>query len=233
MEYFETKLFDISDAAGVDNEHVAGYFEGLCSTSDLDRVGDIVEPTAFRDTKAADVRLLWQHRQTEPIGVIEDMQIQAKGVRIRAAIANTTQGRDVMTLLRLGAIRCTSIGYTVPQGGSRIEQIKGADGKPQRVRRINRLVCHEVSIVSVPANPAAIITQVKSEAGDYASPVEFERALRELGLSKTDAKCVVSKGYKHLLLERGESPLGSAHDEVEQKFRADIDEIAEIVRSVY
>lgn len=55
----------------------------------------------------------------------------------------------------------------------------------------------EVSLVTFPCNEEARISNVKSalERGEMPRPSDVERALREVGFSKTQAQAFMAKGY--------------------------------------
>ena len=70
----------------------------------------------------------------------------------------------------------------------------------RRVRKLKRLDLVEVSLVSVPMNPEARISDVKSalragtEFGDMVTERDFEKALRDAGLSRKIAQLLVAEG---------------------------------------
>lgn len=70
----------------------AATFEGYASLFNVpDQGGDIVLPGAFRDTLRAkgarNIRLLFQHRPDEPIGVWEEIREDARGLYVRGRLA--------------------------------------------------------------------------------------------------------------------------------------------------
>jgi HK97 family phage prohead protease len=170
----------------------AGWFSGIASTSEIDRQGDVVQPDAFDETlrqfasRGARIPLLWQHDQTQPIGAIVSAVALPEGLSVEGQIAlESERGREAYALAKTGGLSL-SIGCSVTR--------HRYDGD---VRVIEAIDLHEISVVSVPANPGAVITNVKS-----LTPRDLERALRDrLGLSSRDAKRFMSGGYSALVDE--------------------------------
>jgi hypothetical protein len=66
--------------------------------------------------------------------------------------------------------------------------------KPDEPRRtLQEVELMEVSLVTFPANPKALIGSVKSGAG--LGPRDAEKALREAGFSSNEAKAILAKGF--------------------------------------
>jgi hypothetical protein len=95
--------------------------------------------------------------------------------------ADTALGRDTRTLAQMKAVRGMSIGYWIES-----QSDVGFDKQGNRLLKNVRL--EEVSLVSMPMNPRAMVEAIKSEFPD---PRSFEQHLRELGCSKTDARDLV------------------------------------------
>uniref|UniRef100_UPI0030F3CE15 HK97 family phage prohead protease n=1 Tax=Xenorhabdus entomophaga TaxID=3136257 RepID=UPI0030F3CE15 len=64
----------------------------------------------------------------------------------------------------------------------------------------------EVSLVTFPANDEARVSEVKSALarGEIPSPKSIERVLRDVGLSRTQAKALMADGYRALSLRDAE-----------------------------
>lgn len=163
-------------------------FSGFASTPDLDQGGDIIVKGAYGRTLAMrgdKVKMLWNHKSDAmPIGRYTKMEERDGGLYVEGKISDTTAGRDVMTLLKDGAIDSMSIGYIV----------KEADYNDDGVRVIKDLDLFEVSLVNFPMNEAAVITQVKNQF----NPRELERVLCEAGYTNSQAKRIASVGIKSL-----------------------------------
>jgi uncharacterized protein len=111
-----------------------------------DRGGDIVEAGAFarslkRGTGA--VPLLWQHAPDRPIGRIEYLREDRRGLRVIGRLSDGAAGRAAAALLRDGAVKGLSFGY----------RVRAAQG--ERPRALTELELIEVSLVSRPMQPRA------------------------------------------------------------------------------
>jgi HK97 family phage prohead protease len=101
FKYFSFKTADEKD----------GIFEGYASTWDVDEGGDQIVKGAFTKTigeRGSKIRLLYQHR--DPIGKPIELKEDDRGLFVRAKISDTALGRDVLTLIRDGALDSMSIG---------------------------------------------------------------------------------------------------------------------------
>ncbi len=133
-----------------DNLHVAGY----ASVFNVeDGAGDIVMPGAFKDAiLSKKIKLLWQHKQEVPIGVIEKIYEDEKGLYIAATINGTTlAGKDAKSLIEQGAVNGFSIGFLV------LESHLNDNGN----QVITKADLWEVSVVTFPCNRHAVIDEVK------------------------------------------------------------------------
>ena len=111
-----------------------------------DRGGDVVRRGAFaRSLAGSTVPLLWQHEKGRPIGRIDYLREDARGLRV---IARVVDGR-VATLLRERAVTGLSFGY-------RVRESKGADP-----RELTELDLVEVSLVTFPMQVLARVHSVE------------------------------------------------------------------------
>ncbi|WP_460813832.1 HK97 family phage prohead protease [Luteimonas pelagia] len=169
-----------------------GTFKGLASTWQRDRHGDVIERGAFAKSLAewtargARVPILWQHDQAEPIGALRTAAETDEGLEVEGELVLAlSNAKRAHALAKSGALGM-SIGFTVPEGGT--ETRSG-------VRFIREIDLAEVSLVSVPANPGAVVREVKS-ARDCNTIREYEALVREaLGLGARDAKAVAAKSW--------------------------------------
>lgn len=123
-------------------------FAGYAAVFDrTDRGGDVVRKGAFaRAVQAGGARvpLLWQHRANEPIGRVETIAEDERGLRVIARLsAQSRAGREAAALLRDGAVGGLSFGY-------RVREAKGG-----AVRELTDLDLVEISLVTFPMQPLA------------------------------------------------------------------------------
>ncbi|MEO7177515.1 MAG: HK97 family phage prohead protease [Allosphingosinicella sp.] len=117
-----------------------------------DRGGDVVRAGAFaRSLKqgAGAVPLLWQHDRGKPVGRIEYLKEDKRGLRIIARLSAGPAGRRAAALLREGKVAGLSFGYWV----------RKSSGEAPRALEDVDLV--EVSLVSVPMQPKARVHAVE------------------------------------------------------------------------
>jgi len=118
-----------------------------------DSSGDVVLRGAFARA-AAGIPLLWQHAAATPIGFVEKLIEDARGLRVIAAIVTDTDaGRDAALLLQAKAINGLSFGYRVRT--SRPDRARG-------LRELTDLDLLEVSIVTFPMQPLARVLAIDS-----------------------------------------------------------------------
>ena len=154
-----------------------GSFEGYASIfNNKDLGNDVIKQGAFSKSiyskKPRQIKLLYQHKTDEPIGVIDSLEEDKKGLKIKGRLAMGTQkGKEVYELMKMGALDSMSIGYKLsPEDYKYSEKLKK--------RTINNLDLMEVSMVTFPMNPRAKITKVK--LADM-SAKEIEQHLRDVG----------------------------------------------------
>jgi len=135
-----------------------GRFAGYASVfNTIDNQNDIIFQGAFANTikKNANIKLLWQHKTNEPIGVFSYMREDAKGLYVEGKLLLDVQrAKEAYALLQEGAIEGLSIGYKVIN--SDIDTHTGT-------RAIKELDLFEISLVTFPANSDAKITQIKAD----------------------------------------------------------------------
>lgn len=185
-----------------------GKFEGYASVFDIvDQGMDVVAPGAFRRSldSGRSVKLLWQHDMGQPIGVWEEIKEDEKGLFVRGRLLNDVQqGREANALMRAGAIDSMSIGFRTK------EAVAEGNGS---VRRLTEIELFEVSLVTFPMLPDAQIIAVKS----IRTIRDFEKALRDAGFSKREAKAIAADGFKGLADHRDDVEVEVAPDYSDHK----------------
>lgn len=195
MRTFQTAPIQFKFAA---NDQI-GSFSGIASPygGTPDAHGDLIAPGAYTKTlashKAAGTRpaLLWQHDQTNPVGVWLNFEDTPEGLLAHGRLTtDVPQAKAAHALMKDGAL-ALSIGYRIPLGGAELQ------GGARLLKEIDLI---EVSLVALPANSAARITSVKSFDPTDPNPRDFERAARDaLGLSAREAKRLMAGGWSSLV----------------------------------
>lgn len=128
-------------------------FAGYAAVFDRpDRGGDVVRAGAFARSVSRDARsvpLLWQHDAARPIGRIEYLKEDKRGLRVIARLSDGRAGREAAALLKDGAVRGLSFGY-------RVRAAKG-----EAPRELQDLDLVEVSLVTLPMQPKARVHAVE------------------------------------------------------------------------
>jgi len=188
----------------------SGTFAGYGAVfGNVDLGRDLVTRGAFSDTLSAWrtknkwPRMLWQHNMREPIGVWTEMREDDYGLFVRGKLTlKVVKAAEAYALLQDGAIDGLSIGYRA------IDPEYDTD---LNIRKLHKVVLHELSIVTLAMNEAAGVTDVK----DFDLNARFlERDLRrDLNLSSGDAVKAVSIVKKHLQREAGDEHLAADRDD--------------------
>ena len=144
-----------------------GSFEGYASLFGREDKGrDIIMPGAFRASLArrgaSNVRMLFQHDPAQPIGVWESIREDARGLYVRGRlIEDVARAREILALLRCGAIDGLSIGFNTRKA------IRDARTGQRRIYEID---LWEISIVTFPMLPSAKISAVKQAGHQLPTP---------------------------------------------------------------
>ena len=170
-----------------------GEFEGYGSVfGNKDLGNDVVEKGAFANSlrmkKPQDVKLLYQHKSDMPIGVFDSIKEDEHGLRVKGRLALKTQaGAEAYELMKMGALKGLSIGF-------KVNPEKVSYDRRSNKRIIKEVDLMEVSLVTFPMNPKAMIRSVK---GDSYSIREWENGMRDaFNLSRSEAKVAAGAVHK-------------------------------------
>jgi len=200
-EFFQIVCDQKSVKEIIDGENKSYEIEWYASTKDKDRMNDVVEPTAFEETLKQYMTnpiVLLQHDMDKPIGNVIEASIDDKGLFIKAKITEDTDW--VFSKLKNGVLRTFSIWYSVKDYET-IENVD-AEWKYSYTNVIKALELFEISLVSVPANPFAL---VKSFDSCFKSEEEIET--KEDEEPKAEAKEEVVEADNEELSEEEKEPL--------------------------
>jgi HK97 family phage prohead protease len=127
-------------------------FAGYAAVFDRpDRGGDVLRPGAFARSlgRGGRVPLLWQHQAGKPIGRVEYLKEDRRGLRVIARLSQGAAGREAAALLKEGAVRGLSFGY----------RVRSARG--ETLRELTDVELVEVSLVTLPMQPRALVHAVE------------------------------------------------------------------------
>lgn len=145
-----------------DNGKISGYFSTY--DEEPDSYGDIVAPGAFTETiKAREATghpfpLCFNHNMDAVIGTVDSIEDTEKGPLITANFFNTEKAQEVREMVKSGAVYQFSFAYDVKGWEEPTEEQK-AKGI---ANVLTKLDLYEVSVVVVPANQNAVVTDIKS-----------------------------------------------------------------------
>ena len=136
-----------------------GTVEGYASLfGEIDQARDMVMPGAFAHTLQQrgmrKIPMLFQHDPSEPIGIWLELREDFRGLWARGKlIPDVARARELLALLRSGAIDGLSIGYRT---------VRGKIEPRSRIRKLYQVDLWEVSIVTFPLLAGARISAVKA-----------------------------------------------------------------------
>lgn len=180
-----------------------GSFKGYGSVfNNLDYDRDIVMPGAFKKSLSEWRKrkrlppVLWQHDTREPLGPYTMMAEDEKGLQVEGLLLvdDVRRAREARALMLHKAIDGLSIGFITRNS---------KPDKAQNARLITEVELLEVSIVTMPANQKASVTDVKGAGlitvdniDELRDLREYEELLREAGFSRQAATAFVAKCRK-------------------------------------
>lgn len=144
-----------------------GTVEGYASLfGEIDQARDMVMAGAFaatlRQRTVRRIPMLFQHDPAEPVGVWLELREDSKGLYARGRlIPEVARGRELLSLLRAGAIDGLSIGFRT---------VRGRIDPKTRVRRLLAVDLWEISIVTFPLLAGARVRAVKQAAPSSPPP---------------------------------------------------------------
>lgn len=199
---FEVKVAD-------DGEE--GTFSGYGAVFDNeDHGGDLIKKGAFRETirdarkSGAWPSMLLDHggrmaymnttSDRLPIGIWTELREDDKGLYCEGKLATeTARGAEVYALLKMQprpALNGLSIGY-------RAKEFSYGTKPTEPPRTLKKVDLFEISLVTLPMNPQALVDAVKSAHAGFKTIREFETFLRdEGGFSHAAARQIAERGFK-------------------------------------
>lgn len=136
-----------------------------------DRVGDMVEPGAFKGVSLP-LPMLFGHDQNDPVGSWTHAEERPDGLHLKGKllVADVARAREVHALVKSGAVRGVSIGFIT----------RKAKARPGGGRSISELELIETSLVSIPMHPGAKIVSAKDATTALAFADAIYRAAAQL-----------------------------------------------------
>ena len=148
------------------NGVISGYFSTFESPENPDRAGEIVRPGAFAGTierrkqTGTYFPLCYNHDLNQVIGRVTEIHEDRKGCFFTAEFFPTKRAQEVRGYVISGAVFQFSFAYDVLKSG----KVKDRNGNS--VNELRELELYEISIVVVPANANAIVTDFKNNISE-------------------------------------------------------------------
>lgn len=137
-----------ADNFEVEGRTIIGY---AAAFGNKDRVGDIIEPGAFKKTlRERSPKVFYNH--TYPIGTPIKMREDSTGLYTESRLSKTARADEILELVKDGVIGEMSIAYEV---------VKEDYDNAKKVRTLRELKLYEYGPVDFAANESAVITGVK------------------------------------------------------------------------
>ena len=150
---------------GIKSDESSGTISGYFSTYDRipDSYGDVIAPGAFTETiekrKATGhpFPLCWNHDLDQIIGMVDTIEDTEKGPLMTATFFDTPLAQEKRAIVQSGVVYQFSFAYDVLEAGLTTLE----DGT--KANELRKLDLFEVSIVPIPANRNAVVTDIKSD----------------------------------------------------------------------
>jgi len=193
-----------------------GTFEGYASIfGNPDAINDIVEPGAFTKSLKENefFTMCWYHDARDPIGIVY-LEEDAKGLKTKGELNLEVQSaKEKHALMKQKAIRGLSFGF------NSIKELW--EGK---FRRLKEVKLFEVSPVTFPMHPKALISSVKNMQLDSIEDVlaYLDATITKLEEFKSNKRMIeanlelIDKAQKALtaILKKSEPPEGTRIGEI-------------------
>lgn len=183
------KLYKSFELKAGDNGIVEGYASTW--TKKPDAYGDIVIKGAFTETlkkrKATGhpFPLCFNHNFDQIIGAVAEAEEDDFGLKIKATFLNTALAQEKRELVKEGIVWQFSFAYSVLGWEEPTEEEK----KQGIFNKLTKLDLYEVSLVPVPANQTAIVTEIKNDSEVETKDAEVEEKSGRRN-SKKDADAI-------------------------------------------
>ncbi len=139
-----------------DIDEKQGIIQGYASVfGNKDSDGDVIVKGAYSKTINENknrIAFLYQHDITKPIGKNLNLNEDAYGLKFEAQFSNSTLGRDVAIMAAEGIIKEVSVGFRTIKGAPKDDNYE-----------IQEVKLYEYSLVTLAANPLAMVTDLKTE----------------------------------------------------------------------
>jgi len=188
------------------------YFDNVDSDKDIIRKG------AYQKTIQENghrVKYLYQHNMMQPIGKMDELYEDEKGLVFTAMIPKTSLGKDIIELMKAGVITENSVGI--------LPIVKEDKGD---YREIKEVKLYEISAVTLAANDQAKIMDVKGTTNledVYKRYDNLSKLIRKGNISDDMGYAIEAEIYKlKSLFIDATQPIVEITEPVEEKSEFDV-----------
>ena len=165
-----------------DGEKDAGTISGYFSTYDRipDSYGDVIAKGAFTETikkreeSGHPFPLCWNHDLNQIIGKVDAIEDTEKGPLMTASFFDSSLAQEKREIVKNGVVYQFSFAYDVLDAAP--VELEGGT----KANELRKLDLFEVSIVPIPANQNAVMTDVKSGRRNRKSDADILKQIRSL-----------------------------------------------------
>lgn len=190
-------------------------FEGYASVfNGVDSYGDTILPGAYKEIlseRKNPIKMFFNHNSYQlPIGKWEDIAEDSKGLHVKGKLTpGLALSEDVYAALKDGTLDGLSIGYSMVGGKYSIPE----EGK-RIIEKIGKL--YEISVVTFPADKAAVISGVKTDLdlSEVKTVRELEDILRDSGFSRSNAQKLIAVAKTAIKSDMQRESAERANDEL-------------------
>jgi HK97 family phage prohead protease len=170
MKNIQFKNFQIEEFKAADDGLIIKGHGAVFNN--IDSYGDVIKAGAFKKTlqdMQGRIAFCLQHDIRNPIGKILAIKEDDKGLALEVKISDAEKG--IQTKVKEGILKEMSIGYQVINA-------ENATVEGQEVKLLTEIKLFEVSLVTIAANPLALVEEMKSdeEKQNYIES-EFDRII--------------------------------------------------------
>ena len=172
-------------------EDGSGIVEGYASTwtTTPDSYGDIVIKGAFKETLEKRAKtghpfpLCFNHDLDQIIGAVKSIEEDDFGLKISASFLNSALAQEKRELVKEGIVWQFSFAYNILES----EPPTSEEKKAGILQKLTKLDLFEVSLVPIPANQTAIVTEIKGETPETKEAEPEEKSGRRNSKKDADA----------------------------------------------
>lgn len=200
-----------------------GTVEGYASVfGGVDSYHDTIAPGAYAETIPAflsDGFIAWGHDWLNPVATPVSLTEDPHGLYLTAQFHSDPMAQRARTIvserLQRGKSMGLSIGYEAQEVEYRQASAKGDDEDAGEIRVLKKIKLYEVSLVTVPADSAALVSEAKDGAERFVGQGLAVLAAIEQYTSR--ARALTSLGAKEgrILSEANRARLRGVHDALE------------------